>query len=164
MAAKGAFFHNPFGSKGDIPIEGPFHLLWPFRLVPIEILYGIGARRRAIAASDAAVIDLGHQPFFIFVSGIDGADFRAGGMVAVHARSREKSCFDIGIFAFNIRDQFDPVNGSTLRRLFRSNESDVIFCVAGHHAGLASGAFVEINHHSPTRHTSLPKCQISKFK
>jgi hypothetical protein len=115
VAAKGTLFNNPFGSKGDIPVEGPFHFLWPFRLVPIEILHGIGARRRAIAASDAAVINLGHQPFFIFVSGIDGTDFRAGRMVAVHARSGEKSRFDIGIFAFNIRDEFDPVDGSSLR-------------------------------------------------
>jgi hypothetical protein len=46
------------------------------------------------------------------------------------------------IFSLHVRDQFDPVDGTTLGRLLRPNDPDVILCMAGYHAGLTSRAFI----------------------
>jgi hypothetical protein len=122
-------------------------------LVPIEILYGIGAGGGAVSATDTPVIDLGHQPFFVFISCVDRADLGAGRVIAMHTRSGKKPRFEMRVFPFDIGDQFNPVDRSAVGGLFGSNERNIIFRMAGHHTRLASGTFVQINDHSPTRHS-----------
>jgi hypothetical protein len=56
------------------------------------------------------------------------------------------------VFSFDIRDEFDPVNGSTFGRFLRPDNPYVILCMACDHAGLASRAFIQINGHPPTMH------------
>jgi hypothetical protein len=46
------------------------------------------------------------------------------------------------IFPLDIRDQFDPVDGTALRRLLRSDDSNIVFCMAGNDTGLACRAFI----------------------
>jgi hypothetical protein len=59
------------------------------------------------------------------------------------------------IFPFDIGDQFDPVDGATLRRFFWSDDRNIIFRLASDHAGLTRGAFIQVNHHSPSAHLKL---------
>jgi hypothetical protein len=63
-------------------------------------------------------------------------------MIAMHTGSGKKSRFDARIFSLDIWDDFDPVDGSSLCRLFGSDDPDIIFCMAGNHTSLASRAFI----------------------
>jgi hypothetical protein len=73
-------------------------------------------------------------------------------MLAMHAWPWEEPRFDMWIFAFDIGEEFNPVDGATLGRFFRPNDGDIILCVAGHHTGLAPRASIQIDHHSPLMH------------
>jgi hypothetical protein len=142
VAAERAFLHDPFCSDGDISIKGTLHLLRPFGWIPIKVFDGVRASGGAVAATNASVIDLGHESFFVDVRRIDRADLRAGRIVAMHARSWKKPAFDMRILPFDIRDQFNPVDGTTLGGLLRPDDRRIVFCLAGNHARLTGGAFV----------------------
>jgi hypothetical protein len=85
------------------------------RSVPIKIFYGIGAGRGTISATDASMIDLYHESLFVLVGGVDRAHLSARGVIAMHARSGKQSRLDTRIFSLDIRDQFDPIDGTTFR-------------------------------------------------
>jgi hypothetical protein len=60
------------------------------------------------------VIDLCYQSLFVNIGGVDRADFDAGWIIAMHAGSWDKPGFDMGEFPFDIRDEFNPVDGTAL--------------------------------------------------
>jgi hypothetical protein len=137
MMAKRAFFDNPFCPDGNISVEGSLHFLGPLGFVPIEILDGVRTGCRTIPATDATVIDLGNQPLLVDIGGIDRTDLGTRGIVTVHAGSREEPGFDTGILPFNVRDQFDPVDGSTLCRFVGADDGNIVFRLTGDDTGLA---------------------------
>jgi hypothetical protein len=149
MMTKRAFFNNPLCPGGNISVEGSPHFRGPLGLVPIEILDGVRTGCRTISATDATVIDLGNQSLFVDIGGIDRTDLGARGIVTVHTGSREEPGFDSGILPFNVRDQFDPVDGSTLPRFLRADDGDIVFRLTGDDAGLAGGASVQVDDHAP---------------
>ena len=53
--------------------------------VPVEVPHGVRAGGRAVAAADAARVDLGHEPFLVDLCRLHGADLRARGSIALHA-------------------------------------------------------------------------------
>jgi hypothetical protein len=128
--------------------------------IPVEILDRVGTGRGTIPASDTPVIDLCNQTLFIDISGIDRTDFRARGMIAVHARPWKQSGFDVRIFSLNIGDQFDPVDGTAFCGFFRPDDWDIIFRLTSHDTGCASRASIQIDHHSPSMHHSPLKIGI----
>jgi hypothetical protein len=156
MVAKRAFLHHSFCPDGNISIERTFHLLRPFRRIPVEILYSIGTGRGTVSAPDAAVIDLCHQSLFVNIGSVDRTDFGARWIIAMHTGSWEKPGFDMGKFPFNIRDEFNPVDGAAFGRFFWSDDGDIVFRLAGDDTGLTSAALVQINYHSPSRHVLPP--------
>jgi hypothetical protein len=82
----------------------------------------------------------------------------------MHTGSWEKSGFDMGEFPFDIRNELDPVDGTAFGCFFWSDDGHIVFRLAGYGAGLAGSAFIQINHHSPSSHQLLLKCQIPKSK
>ena len=73
----------------------------------------------------------------------------ARGIVTVHAGSREEPGFDTGILPFNVRDQFDPVDGSTLFRFLGADDGNIVFRLTGDDTGLAGRASVQVDDHAP---------------
>jgi hypothetical protein len=61
------------------------------------------------------MIDLCDESFFVDISGIDRAYLGAGRMITMHTGSGKKSRLNMRIFSFDIRNQFDPVDGATFR-------------------------------------------------
>src|SRR5208282_2626019 len=55
------------GAHGHVGIQVVLHILRPFRQVPVEVLYRVGAGVGAVATSDASRINLRDQPFGILV-------------------------------------------------------------------------------------------------
>jgi hypothetical protein len=88
------------------------------------------------------VVDLGDQSLWIKVGGKHRTDFRARRIVTMHARPWKKPGFDMRVLSFDIGDQLDPMNGTTLRRLPRTYYWDIILGLAGNHASLTGGAFI----------------------
>jgi len=78
------------------------------------------------------MINLYHESLFVFVGGVDRAHLGARGVIAMHARSGKQSRLDTRIFSLDIGDQFYPVDGASLRRLFRPNDPQIVFCMASH--------------------------------
>jgi hypothetical protein len=74
------------------------------RGIPIKILYGVRASGRAVSAADASVINLRHQAFFVFISGIDGAHLGTRRVIAMHTGSWKKSRLNMRVFSLDIRD------------------------------------------------------------
>jgi hypothetical protein len=115
MTAETAFFDDPFGSNRDVSIKRTFHFFWPLRGVPIKILDSIRTGGCAISATDASMINLCHEPFFVFVGRVDGADLGARWVIAMHARPGKQPGLDMRIFPLDIRDQLYPTDRATFR-------------------------------------------------
>src|SRR4030043_514166 len=102
MTAESAFFNDPFCSNRDITIERTPHFFRPLRCIPVKIFYGVRTCGGTVSTADASIIDLCHQSFFVFVSGIDGAHLGARRMIAVHTGSGKKSRLNMRIFSLDI--------------------------------------------------------------
>jgi len=142
VATKGTLLHDPFCPDGDISIQRTFHLLRPFGWIPVKVFDRVRTGRGAIPATDASVIDLSYESFFIDVGCIDRADLGAGRIVTMHAWSWKKPGFDVRVLSFDIGYQFDPVNGATLSGLLWPNDRHIVFCLTGDHASLTGSAFI----------------------
>jgi hypothetical protein len=112
------------------------------RGIPVKVLYGVRTGGRTVSTADASVINLYNQAFFVFISGIHRADLGTRGVIAMHTGPGKKSRLHMRIFSLDIRDQFDPVDGATFRRLIRLDDSNIIFRMAGNDTSLASRAFI----------------------
>ncbi len=142
MATKRAFLHNSLCPDGDISIQRTFHLLRPFRWIPVEVFDGVRTSGGAVPATDASVIDLSYESFFIDIGCIDRADLGAGRIITMHTWSWKKPGFDVRVLTFDIGYQFHPVNGAALSSLLWSNDRHIVFCLTRDDAGLASSAFI----------------------
>lgn len=127
---------NPEFRRGDF--VGSLHFLL-VAFAKIERACPIGARRDAQAAADAAVGINDDDSVVTFIRGIDGANFYAGRIVALHTRARDVHAFDVWIRAhFSFKD--DVVRDPWRR---------AILSFARHCAGVAANAFLQVNDHSP---------------
>jgi hypothetical protein len=142
VATESALLHHPFRSDGDISIEGTFHLSWPFRGIPVKVFDGIRTSSSAVPTTNTSVIDLTYKSFLIDIGRIDRADLGAWRVITMHAGSWEKPDLEMRVLSLNIRDQFDPVNGSASCCFLWSNDRYIIFRLAGDHTSLASRAFI----------------------
>jgi hypothetical protein len=88
------------------------------------------------------MIDLCDESFFVDISGIDRAYLGAGRMITMHTGSGKEPGFDMGVFPFDVGNEFDPVDRTTLCGLFRSDQGNIILSMAGNDTSLASRAFV----------------------
>jgi hypothetical protein len=125
--------------------------------MPVETPDGVRAGCGAIPATDAPGIDDAHNSFFIGIGCAHGADLDTGRMLAMHAGSWKEPRFNMGIFAFDIRKKFNPVDGAAQGRFLRSDDGDIVLRMASRHTGLAPGASIQIDDHPPLVHCSNPK-------
>src|SRR4030043_1132294 len=112
--AKSAFLHHTFRPDGDVAIERSFHLLWPFRCIPVEMTDSVGTGCCAIPATDASMENDSHQPFFIHIGGPHGTDLDTGGVFTVHAGPWNDPGFEVRILSFDVRKKLHPVDGTAL--------------------------------------------------
>jgi len=75
----------------------------------------------------------------------------------VHAGSREEPGFDTGILPFNVGDQFDPVDGSTLQ-ILGADDGNIVFRLTGDDTGLAGRASVQVDDHAHR------VCKLCRFR
>ena len=106
-------------------------------MAPVEAACPVGTCRHTEAAADAARVVDQDDAIFALEGSIDGADLRAGWVVAMEARLRE----EIGRSLFRLlhSQHFDPL--PPLRHK--------VHLGAGDGAGCASIALGQIDHHHP---------------
>ena len=149
LHAKRAPLHNAAGADGHIRIKLVAHSLRPLGFPPVEEPDLVGAVIGAVAGADAAVVDLDVHPFVVVISGVDWADGFAGGVFAVLAHNGDKAGLDVGVLAFPIPLDADPFVGAGLLKGLLGVDRQVVFGLASDDAGLAAGASVQVNHHTP---------------
>jgi hypothetical protein len=120
--------------------------------IPVETPDGVRAGGGAITATDATGINDAHDPFLIRIGCTYRADLDTGRMLTMHAGPWKKPRFNMGIFAFDKRKKFNPVDGAAHGRFLRPDDGDIVLCMASRHTGLAPGASIQIDDHSPTMH------------
>ncbi len=130
-----------FGDLHKILIA-PIDVLTLLGTPPVKIVDPVRAGHLAIAAADTAVKIGGHQTVCPLVACPDRADLYAGSIVAVHAGPRHER--DAGVGIPSLLKAEDVHEEVALR--------GVVLHLAGLHAGPASRAPIDINHHSVSRH------------
>lgn len=156
MVTERAFFNDTFGPDRYIRIQVIHHFHRPSRFKPIEVFGSVGTRVGAVPASDTSCIDLRDEPLIIFVRRIYRTDLRTRRVVALHARARNDTSFDIGIFAFNNGQELHPRNVPIRPGAFGICRRNIVLGFARNDTCIAAGAPVEIDHHSPSRHIATP--------
>ena len=135
--------------------------------MPIEITDGVRAVGDAHPDADAARIDLSDDSFRISVSRCNRTDLCTRRFVTVHAGQGDEAHLHIRIGSFHFRNKVHPKLRPSQFGFLLSCEGGAIFLPAGHHAGLARRALVEIDHHSPTvcvfRVRVRPPCLCIEF-
>src|ERR1700682_3868189 len=164
LHAIGALLHDAAAAHGDFRIAQELEL----RSLPIleaheiEAAHFVRAIVGAIARADAAVVDHVVQAFGAVHRGADGADLLARRIFALHAGNGLEEGFGIGervIFigartvgggaGVVIAVDADPVHLAAAENLVLADHGDIIFRDAGHHAGVAAVAVVEVDGHAP---------------
>ena len=98
---------------------------------------------------DAAVVDHVVQALGAVRGGGDGADELARRVLAVHAGDRLVKRARVGRVPLEVAVHADPVHGVAARDLVLSDDGDVVLRLAGHDAGVAAGAGVQVDRHAP---------------
>src|SRR6185369_16187284 len=149
LDAEAALLHHPPAAHGDVRRELVVQRLGPLVGVEVEYPHGIGAVVAAVAGADAAVVDLAVQAVRIVVAGIDRADRLAGGIVAVLAHDRQEAHPHVRVLPHPEALDAQPVHVAPLGDLLLVADPHVVLGLAGHHAGTAAGAAVQVDHHPP---------------
>jgi hypothetical protein len=123
--------------------------------MPVEISNGIGTIGDAHSNPNASRVDLLYNPLRVNMSSIDRTDLGAGRPITMHAGDRKKMHLHIGIGSFYFGDQIHPELCPSQFGLLFTYGGNIILLAAGHHTSLTAGAFIQINHHSPTVHINL---------
>ena len=142
MHTERALFHDALGADRNIRIQilsvGVFEIAFPEVEEPRMIRAIVGA----VARSNAAVIHLNVQALLVVVRGVHRAHRFTGGIVAVLAEHWQEARLYIGIFAFPIALNPNPIHRPLLQDDVFQVERDVIFRMASNDASLATGAAV----------------------
>src|SRR6266702_2640862 len=149
LDAEAALLHHPPAAHGNVRRKLVVQRFGPLVRIKVEDPHRVGAVVAAIARTDATVIDLAVQAVRVVVAGVDRADRLAGGVVAVLAHNRQEAYPDVGILTHPEALDTQPVHVAPLGDLLFFADSHVVLGLAGHHAGTATGAAVQVDHHPP---------------
>jgi hypothetical protein len=83
-------------------------------VIPVETPDSIRTGCGAITASNTAGIDNADQSLFIGIGSAHRTNLNTGRVLAMHTGPWKESGFDMGIFAFDIGKELNPVNGAAL--------------------------------------------------
>lgn len=119
-------------------------------LVPVEATDLVRAVVGAVAGADAAVVDLEVHALVAVHRGVGRADDFAGSIVAVLTHDRLLDNVHIEtVGSAVITMDGDPVHLAVLAHLVAADHGNVVLAGAGHYAGVAARAGVEIHRHAP---------------
>src|ERR1700687_2363624 len=99
---------------------------FPKRIEKIEKPNRVWASVRAIACTDAAVVNLGVQAFSIVVTRIGGAHWLAGRGIALLAEHRDELDAGVRELAFPVTLDANPMDGATTRSFHRPRGGNII--------------------------------------
>jgi hypothetical protein len=142
VTAECAFLHHALCPEGNVAIERALHLLGPFGWVPVEVLDGVRTSRGTVAAADAPVIDLGHQPSSLMYVANTGQTFVHGRLITVHARNRKKVHLYMRIGSLHFGDEIHPEFCSSQLGILFSHNGNIILLPTGYYTGLTTCTFV----------------------
>jgi hypothetical protein len=144
LDAECAFLDQTPGSDGYIGIELFIQWLGELRSQPIVSTRLVWASASTESCSDAAIVDLGIQPFWGVIGGEHGTNWFTGRFCALLAHYGHKTSLDMRIFTFPISLNMDPMQPTPVCSLILANCGDVIFCLTCDYTCLAAGAAVKI--------------------
>ena len=121
----------------------------PMMIVVIEVADLVGAVHRARARADAAVVDLHVEAVLVVIRGSDRAHRLARRRLAVLAQHRDEAQLHVGILAFPVALDADPLHLAALRESLLADDGQIVLGLARDHARLAAGAAIEIDRHGP---------------
>lgn len=81
--------------------------------------------------------------------GGQGADGFAGGVFALLAGDGLHQGVVASGFFFKITIDAQPVHEAGVRHLISPDKGDIVFCLTGEDAGVAAGAFAQVDAHAP---------------
>src|SRR5581483_8317192 len=176
LHAVAAFLHHAAHADGDFGVVdhllnfvvGVLEILVP--VGKVEAAHLVGAVVRAVPRADAAVIGHRVEALLAVNRRGDRADVFAGRLLAVDTGDRLVDCLNAVLVEFrtgqeifragaelSYRDagevaiQPNPVHLAPAPDLLLADDGDVVFRLAGHHAGVAADARIEVNRHAPLR-------------
>ena len=149
LHAECALLHDALRANGDIGIE-----VLPVRIVEIalpkvEETRVIRAVVSTISRPNAAIVDLDIQALLVMVCRVHGTYGLARRIVAVLTEHGQEARLHIGIFAFPIALDPNPVNRPLLQHDVLEIQCNVVFCMASDDTRLAAGTAVKVDHHTP---------------
>lgn len=150
LHAERTFFHDAVLPDRHVGIELLFQRWIPVGIEPVELPRRIRTIIAAVAHPDASVIDLGVEALRGVIRRVDRTDRLTRRIGAVLAEHGHEPRFDVGICAFPIALDADPIDGAAVGCFSGAGNADIIFSMAGDDAGLAAGASIQVDHHLPS--------------
>jgi hypothetical protein len=149
MMAEGALLHDAFLSHRDIRVLSRLLFLVS---IPVEVFHVVRTSGHTEPAADATRVNLRDDPFRVAIGRINRTDLGAWRVVALKAGSRyEPHLFTVVLFV-RFCKHLHPADDTSSLGLLLPDGRNVILGLARHHAGLAAGAAIQIDDHSPQRH------------
>ncbi len=157
LHAVGALFHDTAAPHGNFGIAQKLQLrrLPILEAQEIEAPHFVGAIVRAVARSDAAVINHVVQAFGAVHRGADGVLALLAGNGLEECRRIEERLVvgrrvpNCGLELLVIAVDADPVHFAAAHHLILADDWDVVLRLASDHASVATIAFVQVNGHGP---------------
>src|SRR5262249_20246566 len=147
--AEGALLHHADFADRDVRVELKMERLVPGRIEEVEEANAVRARVRAVARPDAAIVDLGVEPFGGMVAGGGRADRLARRRIALLTHHGPELETDVWKLALPVALDAKPVHRSAPSRLHVADSRDVVLGVTGRHARATSIAAIQIDRKSP---------------
>src|ERR1019366_9200207 len=165
LYAVGAFFHHAAAAHRNVRIAlqlqaGRFEIA---EQVEIETPHLVGAVVGAIPRAHAAVVDHVVEAFGAVRGGLHGAYQLARRVLAMHAGDGLVVDGGVALIALIVGIHAYPVHGAAPSYLVLPHHGDIVFRLAGNHAGAASGAGVKVDGHAPRVAFILPLGIKRKF-
>ena len=151
LRAIGALLHHAARAHGDIGILGRVQrrILGRAIVEEIEAPHLVGTEAGAGPRPDAPVIDHLIDAFGTVGSGMHRTPHLAGRLLAMHARHRLEEAARRLDVALVVARNPQPVHLAAGLDLLLADDGHVVFRGAGHHAGIAADAGIDIDHHAP---------------
>tara|TARA_B100001013_G_scaffold328070_1_gene241600 strand:+ start:192 stop:605 length:414 start_codon:yes stop_codon:yes gene_type:complete len=101
------------------------------------------------SSANTTVIYLDIQPFLVVVCGVNRTYGFAWSIATMLAHYRDKPGLNIRILTLPIAFYPDPLDSSSLVKMFFQIYGDVIFGLTSYHTSVAASASVYVHYHSP---------------